>query len=42
LSLARNPTPLLTITENVSTYLDHYEELRLVHQIPNIVKKGFR
>ena len=42
LTLARNPSPLITITENVGTYLDYYEELRLLHQIPNIVKKAFR
>ena len=41
-TLGKNPIPLLTITENVETYLDYYEELRLIHQIPNIVKKAFR
>jgi hypothetical protein len=30
-SLAKIPVPLLTITENVDTYLDYYEELRLIH-----------
>ena len=42
LTLARNPSPLITITENVSTYLDYYEELRLLYQVPNIVKKAYR
>ena len=41
-TLARNPVPLITITENAATHLDYYEELRLLHQIPNIVKKAFR
>jgi len=30
-SLAKSPVPLLTITENVDTYLDYYEEMRLMH-----------
>jgi len=38
-TLAKNPVPLLTITENVNTYLDYYEEMSLMHQIPNVVKK---
>jgi hypothetical protein len=29
LSLAKVPVPLLTITENVETYLDYYEDMRL-------------
>lgn len=41
-SLGRIPTPLLTITENVESYLDYYEELRLQNHIPNILKKSFR
>ena len=41
-SLGKIPVPLLTITENVSTYLDYYEELRLMNHIPNIVKKQYR
>ena len=42
-SLARNPVPLLTITENVGTFLDYYEDLRLQHHLPNhILKKGYR
>jgi hypothetical protein len=41
-SLGKNPVPLITITENISTYLDYYEEMRLMHQIPNIVKKAYR
>lgn len=28
-SLAKIPLPLITITENVGTYLDYYEELKL-------------
>lgn len=41
-SLARNPVPLMTITDNVETYLDYYEELRILNHIPGIVKKAFR
>jgi hypothetical protein len=40
--LAKIPTPLITITENVSSYLDYYEELKLMNQIPSIVKKAYR
>jgi hypothetical protein len=29
-TLGKNPVPLLTITENVETYLDYYEEVKLV------------
>jgi hypothetical protein len=42
LTLARTPIPLITITDNVRTHLEYEEELRLVHQIPNIVKKAYR
>ena len=38
-SLGKIPVPLLTITENVATYLDYYEELRLMNHIPDVVKK---
>jgi len=41
-SLGRTPVPLITITENIDTYLDYYEEMRLLNQIPGIVKKQFR
>lgn len=41
-SLGKSPVPLLTITDNIETYLDYYEEMRLMHQIPNVVKKAFR
>lgn len=38
-SLGKTPVPLMTITENVETYLDYYEEMRLQNQVPNVVKK---
>lgn len=41
-SLGRIPCPLLTITEKVESYLDYYEELRLMHHIPNVVRRAFR
>ena len=41
-SLGKNPVPLITITDNISSYLDYYEEMRVMHQIPNIVKKAYR
>mmetsp|Transcript_15522 Transcript_15522/g.23821 ORF Transcript_15522/g.23821 Transcript_15522/m.23821 type:complete len:155 (+) Transcript_15522:1296-1760(+) len=30
-SLARTPIPLITVTENVETYLDYYEEMRILN-----------
>jgi len=41
-TLAKNPVPLLTITENIETYLDYYEEVKLLYQIPSILKKSYR
>lgn len=41
-TLGKSPTPLLTITDNINTYLDYYEEMRLMHSVPNVVKKQFR
>jgi hypothetical protein len=41
-TLGKSPVPLITITENVDTYLDYYEEMRLMYMIPNIVKKAYR
>jgi hypothetical protein len=41
-SLAKTPVPVLTITENVDTYLDYYEEIRLQTHLPGIVKKSFK
>ena len=41
-TLGKSPVPLITVTENIETYLDYYEEMRLMHHIPNIVKKQFR
>jgi hypothetical protein len=41
-TLGKSPVPLLTITDNVGTCLDYYEEMRLMHHIPNIVKKQYR
>ena len=42
LTLARVPVPIITITENVATYLDYYEELRILQQIPSVIKKSLR
>jgi hypothetical protein len=41
-SLARIPIPLLTITDNVNSYLDYYEEIRMINQIPPVVKKQMK
>jgi hypothetical protein len=38
-TLARIPAPILTVTENVETYLDYYEELRILNNFPGIIKK---
>lgn len=42
LSLAKNPVPLLTITENVSTHLDYVEEVKLRDFIPPLTKRMLR
>ena len=34
--------PILTITDNISTYLDYKEEMRLWTKIPSIIKKSYR
>jgi hypothetical protein len=41
-TLAKIKVPLITITENVTSYLDYYEELRLLEKIPSIVRKAYR
>ena len=41
-TLGKSPVPLVTVTDNIETYMYYYEEMRLMHQIPNIVKKQFR
>ena len=30
-TLGKAPVPVITITENIKTYLDYYEEMRLMH-----------
>lgn len=42
LTLARNPVPLVTITDNISTYLDFNEEMRIWTKTPSVIKKAFR
>ena len=39
LSLGKLPIPMLTITENVETYMEYTEELRLHKQIPLYIRK---
>ena len=41
-TLGKSPVPLITITENINTYLDYYEEMRMMYLSPNIVKKQYR
>ena len=38
-SLGKSPVPLLSVTYNINTCLDYNEEMKLMHQIPNVVKK---
>ena len=38
-TLAGSPCPMLTITSNVSTYLDYYDELELSNKLPSVVWK---
>lgn len=42
LSLGKLPVPMMTVTEDVETYLDYPEELRLFCQVPPICKKQLR
>lgn len=41
-SLARLNVPLITITENVETYLDYHEEIRLQNLLPSNIKRAYR
>lgn len=38
-TLAGNPCPLITITSNVDTYFDYYNELKIQLKMPNMLKK---
>lgn len=42
LSLGKLPIPMMTVTEDVETYMEYPEELRLFHQMPPVVKKQLR
>ena len=42
LSLGKLPIPFMTITENVETYLEYPEELRLFTQVPHYIRKALR
>jgi uncharacterized protein YpmS len=39
LSLGKLPIPMLTITDNVETYMEYPEDLRLNNKIPQYIKK---
>lgn len=42
LSLGKLPIPVMTVTENVDTFLDYPEELRLFTKVPHYIRKGLR
>jgi len=37
--LSGSPCPMVTITENVDTYLDYYDYIQLNKALPNVVRK---
>ena len=41
-TLAGVPCPLLTITSDIETYQDYYEEVKIQHELPPVVKKQLR
>lgn len=41
-TLSGSPCPLITITENVSTYNDYYDELKVQQKLPNFLKKQLK
>ena len=42
LTLGKLPIPLLTITDNVDTYFDYAEEVRLFNELPSYIKRSMR
>ena len=41
-SLCKLPVPLITITENVQTYLSYEEELRIQNKMPGIIRRSLK
>lgn len=41
-TLGKLPVPMLTITENVKTFLEYPEELRLYNKMPTSIRKQLR
>ena len=42
LSLGKLPIPMLTITENVDSYMAYTEELRLHRQVPQYIRRQLK
>ena len=42
LSLAKLPVPILTITEQIDSYLSYADEVRLIGKIPASIRKKWR
>jgi len=42
LSLGKLPIPMLTVTEDVNSYMSYVEELRLYKQAPRFIQKRLR
>jgi len=39
--LSGSPVPMITITDNVETYLDYYDQCQLQKELPNVVRKQY-
>jgi hypothetical protein len=40
-TLGRNPVPVVTITDDISTYISHTEEYH-IQKLPNVIKKAYK
>ena len=41
-TISKINVPLITITENISSYIDYYEELRIIEKLPSFIKKQYK
>ncbi len=41
-TISKINVPLITITENISTYIDYYEELRIIEKLPSFIRKQYK
>lgn len=42
MTLGRLPIPFVTITENINTYLEYTEELRIYNDLPTHLRKAIK